>query len=76
MKVNITNSGQSQSSHPMHLHGHRFQVASKNGTEYDDPIVKDLIHVKPGEEYVVYFEVNNKGEWLFYCHDNNHAILA
>ncbi|WP_037986020.1 multicopper oxidase family protein [Thalassobacillus devorans] len=71
VKVNITNSG--RMNHPMHLHGHRFQVVSKNGTALDNPIVKDLIHVKPGEEYTVYFKANNKGEWLFHCHDNNHA---
>ncbi|WP_051353284.1 multicopper oxidase family protein [Thalassobacillus devorans] len=71
VKVNITNSG--RMNHPMHLHGHRFQVASKNGSAYENPIVKDLIHVKPGEEYTIYFEANNKGEWLFHCHDNNHA---
>ncbi|MCA0988522.1 multicopper oxidase family protein [Guptibacillus algicola] len=71
VKVNITNSG--NMNHPMHLHGHRFQVASINGKKYDSPIVKDLIHVKPGEAYTIYFKADNKGEWLFHCHDNNHA---
>ncbi|MCA1010762.1 multicopper oxidase family protein [Halobacillus halophilus] len=71
VKVRITNSG--RLNHPMHLHGHRFQVASKDGQAYENPIVKDLIHVKPGEEYTVYFKADNKGEWLFHCHDNNHA---
>ncbi|GGK05010.1 copper oxidase [Lentibacillus kapialis] len=71
VKVNIQNSG--RMNHPMHLHGHRFQVMSKNGNQYDEPIVKDLIHVKPGENYEIYFKANNKGEWLFHCHDNNHA---
>ena len=71
VKVKITNSG--RMNHPMHLHGHRFQVTSKNGKELDSPLVKDLIHVKPGETYTIYFEANNQGEWLFHCHDNNHA---
>lgn len=71
VKVKITNSG--NMNHPMHLHGHRFQVASKNGKKYDAPLVKDLIHVKTGEEYTIYFKADNKGEWLFHCHDNNHA---
>ncbi|WP_226584008.1 multicopper oxidase domain-containing protein [Halobacillus litoralis] len=71
VKVEISNSG--MLNHPMHLHGHRFQVQSKNGEPYDAPIVKDLIHVKPGETYTVYFKAENKGEWLFHCHDNNHA---
>ncbi|SFF59196.1 Multicopper oxidase with three cupredoxin domains (includes cell division protein FtsP and spore coat protein CotA) [Halobacillus alkaliphilus] len=71
VKVRITNSG--RLNHPMHLHGHRFQVASKNGEAYENPIVKDLINVKPDEEYTVYFKADNRGEWLFHCHDNNHA---
>ncbi len=71
VKVEITNSG--RMNHPMHLHGHRFQVTSKNGKELDSPLVKDLIHVKPGETYTIYFKANNQGEWLFHCHDNNHA---
>ncbi|WP_240375647.1 multicopper oxidase family protein [Bacillus piscicola] len=74
VRVKMTNSG--MMNHPMHLHGHRFQVDSKNGQKYNKPIVKDLIHVKPGEEYVVYFKADNKGEWLFHCHDNNHADLG
>ncbi|WP_237648688.1 multicopper oxidase family protein [Halobacillus sp. SY10] len=71
VKVKIKNTG--MLNHPMHLHGHRFQVQSRNGKPYDAPIVKDLIHVKPGETYTVYFKADNKGEWLFHCHDNNHA---
>ncbi|WP_082235461.1 multicopper oxidase domain-containing protein [Halobacillus massiliensis] len=51
----------------LHLHRHRFQVASKNRSTYENPIVKDLIHVKPGREYTIYFKANNKGEWLFHC---------
>ncbi|MBW3110955.1 multicopper oxidase family protein [Bacillus sp. MCCB 382] len=71
VKVTLRNNG--RMNHPMHLHGHRFQVNSKNGREFEKPIVKDLIHVKPGEEYVIYFKADNVGEWLFHCHDNNHA---
>ncbi|WP_064092987.1 multicopper oxidase family protein [Rossellomorea aquimaris] len=71
VKVTLRNKG--RMNHPMHLHGHRFQVNSKNGKKFEKPIVKDLIHVKPGEEYVIYFKADNMGEWLFHCHDNNHA---
>ncbi|SIS48058.1 multicopper oxidase family protein [Salimicrobium flavidum] len=67
VKVDITNEG--RFNHPMHLHGHRFQVQSEDG----GAVVKDLINVKPGESYTIYFEADNRGEWLFHCHDNNHA---
>ncbi|MBA2175667.1 multicopper oxidase family protein [Halobacillus locisalis] len=71
VKVEITNSG--RLNHPMHLHGHHFQIQSKNGQAIDQPIVKDLVHVKPGETYTIYFKADNQGQWLFHCHDNNHA---
>ncbi len=70
VKVRLTNQG--MLNHPMHLHGHRFQVVKKNGNE-TTPVVKDLINVKPGETYEIYFKADNQGEWLFHCHDNNHA---
>ena len=74
VKVEIENNG--SMNHPMHLHGHDFQIQSQDGTALDQPSVKDLVHVKPGESYTIYFEANNKGEWLFHCHDNNHAELG
>jgi FtsP/CotA-like multicopper oxidase with cupredoxin domain len=60
--------------HPMHLHGHSFQVLSKNGMPLKgSPVFKDTINLKPGEEYVVAFKANNPGNWLFHCHDLHHA---
>lgn len=60
--------------HPMHLHGHFFQVLSKNGKPLEgSPIMKDTLNVKPGEEYVVAFEAGNPGDWMFHCHDLHHA---
>lgn len=60
--------------HPMHLHGHFFQVLSKNGKPVQgSPIMKDTLNVKPGETYEVAFEADNPGEWMFHCHDLHHA---
>ncbi|RPF53485.1 multicopper oxidase family protein [Aquisalibacillus elongatus] len=74
VKVEINNNG--RFNHPMHLHSHRFQVESKNDQKLNEPIVKDLINVKPGETFEIFFKADNKGEWLFHCHDNNHADLG
>ncbi|MYL52706.1 multicopper oxidase domain-containing protein [Pontibacillus yanchengensis] len=71
VKVTLKNTG--MLNHPMHLHGHRFQVVAKNGEPLENPVVKDLLNVKPGQTYEIYFKANNAGEWLFHCHDNNHA---
>lgn len=60
--------------HPMHLHGHFFQVLSKNGQPVSgSPLVKDTLNLLPGEEYVVAFEADNPGDWMFHCHDLGHA---
>jgi FtsP/CotA-like multicopper oxidase with cupredoxin domain len=58
----------------MHLHGHFFQVLSKNGKPIaGSPLIKDTLNVKPGEEYVVAFKADNPGNWMFHCHDLHHA---
>lgn len=60
--------------HPMHLHGHFFQVLSKNGTPLKgSPVIKDTLNIKPGEEYVVAFVADNPGDWMFHCHELHHA---
>ncbi|MDP4098574.1 multicopper oxidase family protein [Paenibacillus sp. P96] len=60
--------------HPMHLHGHFFQVLSKNGTDLTGSrVLKDTINLKPGEEVIVAFIADNPGNWMFHCHDLHHA---
>ncbi|NHN33299.1 multicopper oxidase family protein [Paenibacillus sp. S3N08] len=73
VKVRLVNNSKTDD-HPMHLHGHFFQVLSKNGKPMEgSPIIKDSLNLKPGEEYVVAFEADNPGDWMFHCHDLHHA---
>lgn len=73
VKVTIVNNSP-EDVHPMHLHGHFFQVLSKNGQSVSgSPLVKDTLNVLPGESYVVAFAADNPGEWMFHCHDLGHA---
>ncbi|UYZ11658.1 multicopper oxidase family protein [Brevibacillus sp. WF146] len=75
VKVTLVNKGSSD--HPMHLHGHFFQVLSRNGTPLSGaPLMKDTLNVKPGESYVVAFAADNPGEWMFHCHDLHHAAAG
>lgn len=76
VKVRFVNSSANED-HPMHLHGHTFQVLSKNGKPLGGAAeYKDTLNVKPGEEYVVAFEANNPGDWMFHCHDLHHAAAG
>ena len=75
--VKITFRNISTVDHPMHLHGHSFQVLSKNGKPLTgSPLIKDTLNVKPGEEYVIAFQANNPGNWMFHCHELHHAMAG
>ncbi|WP_209860526.1 multicopper oxidase family protein [Paenibacillus shirakamiensis] len=63
--------------HPMHLHGHTFQVISKNGKAMEgSPIYTDTVNIFPGEEYEIALEANNSGLWMVHCHDLVHAEMG
>ena len=53
--------------HPMHLHGHRFQVVEINGRRLSGA-VRDTVRVPAGERVVVVFDADNPGWWAFHCH--------
>jgi len=54
-------------SHPMHLHGHPFQIVEIDGKRFAGAI-RDTVLVPPGRRVVVAFDANNPGLWAFHCH--------
>jgi FtsP/CotA-like multicopper oxidase with cupredoxin domain len=72
VKVHIEN--KSGYIHPMHLHGHDFQVLSRDGKPVTgSPIFLDTLNILPGETYDIAFKADNPGLWMFHCHDLHHA---
>ena len=55
--------------HPMHLHGHTFQVQQSDGPGAR----KDAAIVRPGETINADFEADNPGQWALHCHNIYHA---
>jgi FtsP/CotA-like multicopper oxidase with cupredoxin domain len=53
--------------HPMHLHGHEFQVVEIDGKRFSGA-VRDTVLVTPGRRVVVAFDANNPGTWAIHCH--------
>jgi FtsP/CotA-like multicopper oxidase with cupredoxin domain len=53
--------------HPMHLHGHEFQVVEIDGKRFSGA-VRDSVLVTPGTRVVIAFDANNPGLWAFHCH--------
>jgi FtsP/CotA-like multicopper oxidase with cupredoxin domain len=53
--------------HPMHLHGHEYQVVEIDGKRFAGA-VRDTVLVPPGRKVVVAFDANNPGHWAFHCY--------
>jgi len=54
-------------SHPMHLHGHPFQVVEIDGQPLSGA-VRDTVLVPPNARVAVVFDANNPGHWALHCH--------
>ncbi|KAJ2706259.1 ferroxidase fet3 [Coemansia sp. IMI 203386] len=70
--------------HPMHLHGHFFQIVQR-GTIGDEtgvrnssetPMRRDTILVGPNQFAVLRFVADNPGVWLMHCHIERHMELG
>lgn len=55
--------------HPMHVHGHTFQVRGRSGIGPR----KDTVIVRPDETVVADLVADNPGQWLTHCHNVYHA---
>jgi len=58
-------------SHPMHLHGHHFQVIAING-ETIAGALRDTVLVPPKAAVTIAFDADNPGNWAFHCHHLYH----
>jgi len=55
--------------HPMHLHGHTFQVVGPAGAPGPR---KDTVIVRPDEQIAVDLIADNPGQWVLHCHNIYH----
>ncbi|KHJ71772.1 MULTISPECIES: multicopper oxidase family protein [Mycobacteriales] len=55
--------------HPMHLHGHTFQVVRADGTPGPR---KDTVIVLPMQKIEVNLVADNPGYWMLHCHNGYH----
>ena len=61
----------SMMAHPIHLHGHFFQVTAINGRALKGA-VRDTVLVSPGGRVRIAFDADNPGRWAFHCHNLYH----
>lgn len=53
--------------HPMHLHGHDFQIVEIDGEPLEGAL-RDTVVVPPGSTIKIAFDADNPGVWAFHCH--------
>jgi FtsP/CotA-like multicopper oxidase with cupredoxin domain len=58
--------------HPIHLHGQRFLVLSRNGVPSRDPVWKDTVLVPAGGTVDLLVDTSNAGRWMLHCHIAEH----
>jgi len=74
-RVKISMRNKTGMSHPMHLHGHAFQIVAIN----DKPIggaMRDTVMVPPKSSVTIAFDADNPGRWAFHCHNLYHMAAG
>lgn len=72
-RVEITMQNMSMMAHPMHLHGHHFQVVAIDGQRFPGA-VRDTVLVPPMRSVTIAVEAMNPGQWAFHCHHLYHMV--
>jgi FtsP/CotA-like multicopper oxidase with cupredoxin domain len=74
-RIEVAISNMSMMAHPIHLHGHHFQVIGVNGT----PVVgavRDTVLLPPMARVVLAFNADNPGRWPLHCHHLYHMATG
>jgi FtsP/CotA-like multicopper oxidase with cupredoxin domain len=74
-RVEIELINQTMMPHPMHLHGHAFQVIALGGKPIAGA-VRDTVLVPPQGQVRFAFDADNPGRWGFHCHNLYHMATG
>lgn len=69
--MELTFHNMSMMSHPMHLHGHVFQVVAIDGTRFAGAL-RDTVLVPPMRAVTVAFDAGEAARWMLHCHHMAH----
>jgi FtsP/CotA-like multicopper oxidase with cupredoxin domain len=74
-RVEIALRNRTTMAHPMHLHGHHFQVVGINDRRLSGA-VRDTVLVPAMGNVTIAFDADNPGKWAFHCHNEYHMIAG
>ena len=70
-RVELTFQNASMMAHPMHLHGHAFQVVAIGGKRFAGA-VRDTVMVAPMAEVTIAVDAGEAANWMLHCHHMPH----
>jgi FtsP/CotA-like multicopper oxidase with cupredoxin domain len=59
--------------HPIHIHGHTFQIVKTDGSP---GARKDTIIVLPNQKITAVLVADNPGLWMLHCHNTYHQVAG
>lgn len=74
-RVEITFHNMSMMSHPMHLHGHAFQVVDMGQGRFNGA-VRDTVLVPPMQVVTVAVDAGEAARWMLHCHHMAHLATG
>ncbi len=74
-RVEIAISNPTMMAHPMHLHGHHFQVVEVDGRRIAGP-VRDTVQVPAMGRITIAFDAGEPVRWVFHCHHMPHLAAG
>lgn len=74
-RVVLTFHNMSMMAHPMHLHGHVFQVVALNGQAVNGAL-RDTVHVPPMSMVSVALDAGEAARWMLHCHHMPHLATG
>lgn len=75
-RIELTMVNHTTMMHPMHLHGHHFQVVALQGKPVSGPVRDTVIVPSMMGEVTVAFDADNPGRWPLHCHNLFHMAAG
>ncbi|MGC8806918.1 MAG: multicopper oxidase family protein, partial [Thiomonas sp.] len=77
-RVRIRMGNLTMTNHPIHLHGHAFEVAGTDGGWVPRAArwPEVTVDVAVGQMRAIEFIADNPGDWAFHCHKSHHTMNA
>jgi len=77
-RVRIRMGNLTMTSHPIHLHGHEFEVTGTDGgwVSRGARWPEVTVDVAVGQMRAIEFDATDEGDWAFHCHKSHHTMNA